>query len=181
MITWFTEDSFVPLITGSLMALALFGLAIAHYNRVMFMIAISVALATGGVVFVESWIVTDKESIEKLVRQLGKAVEKNDIETIVSAISPTTPNDVRARARQEMERYIIHSCRLVDFTDFKIDTSSQPNTAETTFVVFARGADRFGNTGTAHERVTLMLEKDTSSEWKIIGYSHTYARAGQRL
>jgi ketosteroid isomerase-like protein len=180
MITWFTEDSFMPLVTGSLLALAFLGLAIAHYNRAMLIISIGIALATAAIVMVESWIVTDKEAIEKIVRQLGKAVEKNDADTIILAISPKRI-DVRERAVAEMERFVINSCRLVDFTDFKLDDSKQPVTAETTFVVFARGSDRYGNSGTAHERVTLVFEKDNAGNWKIIDYSHVYARSGGRL
>jgi hypothetical protein len=120
MLTWFTEDSFVPLITGSLLVVAFLGLAITQYSRAMFLLALGIALVTAMIVAVESYIVTDKEAIESQVRRLGKAVEKHDVETIVNAISPQREG-VRARARDTMNEFAVHTCRLIDFTDFKLD------------------------------------------------------------
>jgi hypothetical protein len=179
MLTWFTEDSLVPLILGSFLTLSFLGLAIAHYSRAMLGLGLVVALLTVTIVGIEAWVVTEREALENLVRRLASAVEKHNVDEIVAAISDRNAA-VQSRARQEMQNYRIESCRLLDFTDFNLDDSQEPVTAKISFVVVARGADLYGNRGTAHERVTLFFEKELGG-WKIIDYRHQYARAGGRL
>jgi hypothetical protein len=180
MWTWFTEDSLLPLVTGTFLCLAFLALAITHYNRAMLLIALAIGVATATIVVVETWVVTDREAIQSLVRSLAKALESKDMEQIVAAISDKRKT-IRERACQEMDNYSVNSCRIVDFTDFKLDDSSTPRTAEISFVVIAQGNDRHLNRGTVHERVTLFIESNDSGDWKIIDYSHEYARAGGRL
>lgn len=179
MLTWFTEDSMLPLILGSILALAFLGLAIAHYSRAMFGLAMFVGLLTATIVGIESWVITEREELQAIVRRLAIAVEKHDVEQIVAAISDEQPTK-QASARQEMLNYRIETCRLLDFTDFKLDDAQKPVKAEITFVVVARGADQYGDRGAAHERVTLFFQKEQNG-WKIVDYNHQNARAGGRL
>ncbi len=179
--TWFTEDSLIPLITGCFLAIAFLVLAVMHYNRTMLLIALGIGVITAAIVATEVYIVTDKEAVEGVVRTLAGAVEQNDVAAVMGHVSPKR-QDVISRIGQEMPNYRIQSCRLIDFVDFKCNESANPKTATIVFVVIARGEDRStAMQGLVHQRVTLHFEQQPDQSWKMIDYAHEYARAGGRL
>ena len=178
MIEWFTEDSFVPMVVGGLLTLAFLGLAFYFYDRTMLLVAIVIAILTTLTVVVEKMIVTDKEQLTAVVKNLATAVERNEIAQVLRYVSDSR-EDVKARIQAEMPQYQFKSCRILKVVDFEIESNRRR--AKIVFVAFATGSHPSYGTGNAHRRVTLMFEKDPNEQWKFYDYSHEAATAGYRL
>jgi hypothetical protein len=87
-------------------------------------------------------VVTDREAIRDTIYDSAAAAEANDLERLLSHISPTAVH-IRSDARFILGRVEI---QLVRVTDLKIavDWKAHPRTAEATFNVIGRGRDRRG-------------------------------------
>lgn len=178
MIEWFTENSFVPMVTGGLLTLAFLGFAFYFYDRTMLLIAILIAAITAGIVITEILIVTDKERLTLIVKDLAKSVEANDMDAILRRVSDAR-EDAKSRIRSEMPQIQFQSCRILKVLEFEIDDDRKK--AKIVFVAFATGSQAQVGRGSVHRRVTLFFEKDANDQWRIYDYEHEPATAGYRL
>ncbi len=180
MISWFTENSMIPLVTGTFLVLAFLGLAISARERTMLYAAIIIAALTAGIVITESLVVTDREAVTEIVYTLAKAVESNDMETVLGYVSDQR-EDAKERIRIEMPNYIFDSVRVLGIAGFSA-TTTVPKTAEVDFSVLAHGRARaHGNGQHVQRRIQLKFQKTADGQWRMIDYSHSDPRDGLRL
>lgn len=178
MIEWFTENSLPPLIGGSLLALGFFVLAFVHYNKTMFKIGLLITLITAAIVIIETLIVTDREKITRIVYDLAKAVENNQVDQVLLHVAPSR-QDAKDRIRAEMPQYLFNSCRVLGIKTFEL--APDQNQAKIVFVVYASGFHNQYGKGNTHRRVTLFFEKQPDESWKMVDYNHEAPSSGYRL
>lgn len=181
MISWFTENSLIPLVTGTFLALAFIGLAISSREKSMLYVATIIAAVTAGIVITESLVVTDREAVTEIVYSLAKSVEANDMESVLSHVSPDR-EDAKDRIRIEMPRYSFDSVRVIGIADFTSKSDLDPRQAVIDFVVMARG--RLTSHGQGHHvqrRVELIFQLESDGKWRMIDYSHSDPRDGLKL
>jgi ketosteroid isomerase-like protein len=171
MVSWFTEDSIVPLITGVFLAITFFALAFSFRDKVMFYVGLVVALLTAATVITETLIVTDQEAVREVVYQLADCVRSNDSDGVIAYVKEgeeLLTKDIR----QNMAMLNIESCNVLGFVSFETEEEGKPQTANIDFSVWGNG--QYGRSGrfTGRRRVVLDLEKDAKGNWKISDYDH---------
>lgn len=181
MISWFTENSLIPLVTGTFLVLAFLGLAISSRDKTMLYVAMIIAAVTAGIVITESLVVTDREAVTEIVYSLARSVEANDMESVLSHVSPAR-EDAKDQIRIEMPQYRFDSVRVIGIADFTARTDLDPKQAVIDFVVVARG--RLTSHGQGHHvqrRVELIFQLEPDGIWRMIDYSHFDPRSGLKL
>lgn len=172
MISWFTENSLVPLVAGVLLSIAFCGLAFSFRDRIMLYIAIAIAALTSITVLTESLIVTDREAIIDIVYELADCVRANDMHGVIGYVSEKQEHTIR-RIRSEMPKVHFDSCRVLGVANFTTSESDHPKTSVIDFSVWAEGRRGRDGRGTVRRRVQLTFEQDADGNWWVINYSHS--------
>lgn len=181
MISWFTENSMIPLVTGTFLVLAFLGLAISSREKIMLYVAMTIAALTAGVVVTESLIVTDREAVTEIVYTLARAVEVHDMQTVLAYVS-NQREDTKDDIRIEMPKYTFDSVRVIGIAEFSVTSNVEPRTAEIDFVVMAHGRlSSHGQGNHVQRRVQLTFQKEADGQWRMIDYSHSDPRSGLNL
>ena len=180
MLSWFTEDATFPFISGMVLAVVFFLLFVSSRSKPMLYISILVAILAGGIFACERMIVTEREEIVTIVRDLAVQVKTNNVAGVVKHISPKHQQTVD-NASNEMPKYKFNVCNLSGITDFK-DDESNPNAKVISFVVNFRAAVKPHTQMIPGQRkVSLTFEKDAAGQWKVIKYSHSDPREKLQL
>ena len=180
MLSWFTEDATFPFISGMVLAVVFFLLFVSSRAKPMLYISIVIAMLAGGIFACEQMIVTEREEIVAIVRDLAVQVKTNNVAGVVKHISPKQQQTVD-RASNEMPKYNFSVCNLSGISDFKDDTSN-PNAKVISFVANFRAAIRPQTQMIPGQRkVSLTFERDSTGQWKVIDYSHSDPRENVRL
>ena len=180
MLSWFTEDATFPFISGMVLAVVFFLLFVSSRAKPMLYISIVIAMLAGGIFACEQMIVTEREEIVAIVRDLAVQVKTNNVAGVVKHISPKQQQTVD-RASNEMPKYNFSVCNLSGISEFK-DDGANPNAKVVSFVVNFRAAvnpDKVMIPG--QRKVSLTFEKDSTGQWKVIDYSHSDPRENVRL
>lgn len=169
------------MVSGTLMVVVLLMMAFAGREKRLFQLAVVVGLLTAATVICEQLIVTDREAVEETVFRLATMVQSNDVEGVVNSISKTQ-DTTRQRARSEMNRYDFDTCRVAGTTHFDSREDGGVKTAEITFTVTVSVRGYSGpETVYGQRRVTLVFEKESDGQWRVINYSHEDPRVGVGL
>ena len=177
MTYWLTEDAFIPMLTGIFVASVLLLMAWSARNKIVMLLALSVAAVTAVIVVTEMSIVTDRETVTDMIYELARHVQKNDVEAITKHISPQVP-EVADRMRGRFEQYKVEACSIIGINEF----FSEGDNAMIDFVAWGQGGQRRGGMeGAANPRVVLKLRKHEDGNWKIIDYSVSNPRSGFSL
>ena len=180
MLSWFSEDATLPLISGIVLAVIFFLLFVSSRNKIMLYLSVGIALIAGGIFVCEQLVVTDREEIVEIVSDLAVQVEDNNVAGVVKRLSPKHQKTID-RASAEMPRYKFDSCKLSGIKDFE-DDATNPNVKKISFVVLFRAGSAKGKEKIPGQReVTLTFERDAAGEWKVIDYSHSDPRGKLRL
>jgi len=180
MLSWFTEDATLPFISGVILAVIFLFLFLKSREKSMLYIGIVIALLAGGIFYCEQMIVTDREAIVTIVRDLASQVKNNHVPGVVKHISPKHPKTIDS-ARAEMPLYEFSLCNLSGITDFK-DDETNPNAKVISFVANFRASLRPRKEMIPGQRkITLTFEKDAAEQWKVINYTHSDPRKNLRL
>jgi len=179
MVEWFTYNSLVPMITGTILVIIFLGLAFASREKMMVYIALGVGTLTLFTVVCEKLIVTDREEVENTVAILADHVRNNNSAGILGYISDKMPQTA-ASAQRDMDRVDFESCIVTGFKSF---SGPEPgdNKAKIDFVVIVRGSTQT-MTSPQHGQfqVTLNMERESTGQWKILDYAVSNPRAGLR-
>jgi len=179
MVSWFTESSLVPLIGGTLLALAFLGLAISYRNRVMFLVAIGVVAVTAGIVAIETWIVTDREAVVAGMWEVADAAKNDDVDAVLARVAKG--HDVlRETVRYHMDMVRVENVWFQVDT-FTISETDSPKTAEINMIVYGSGSYRDGMPGHAQVRVIVQLVKEADGKWRFTDYQIEHAQSGYKL
>ena len=180
MLSWFSEDATLPLISGMVLAAILFLLFVSSHNKVMLYLSIAIALLAAGIFACEQMVVTDREEITAIVSDLAVQVQDNNVDGVVQRLSPKRQQTID-RANNEMGKYDFSLCKLSGIKSFE-DDETNPNIKTISFVVNFRVSSRQVKEKIPGQReVTLTFEKDPAGEWKVIDYSHKDPRKNLRL
>jgi len=178
MTYWLTENSTVPMITGAILVVILLFMALSARDRLLALAALLIGVLTIAIVVCERMIVTDQEEITQTLHVLADHVANNNTEGILGYISKQHP-EVASRATSDMGKVNFESCRLLG-TNYFTGPKSGNKQAEICFVVVVSGTARQGH-GSANFKVTLNLEEESESDWKILDYKYSSAMAGVNL
>ena len=180
MLSWFTEDATLPVISGTVLAIVFLLLFVNSREKTMLYISIGIALLVGAVFACEQLVVTEREEITQIVGDLAVQVQNNNVAGVVKHLS-TKHQETITRASNEMPKYEFSLCNLSGITSFE-DDATNPNAKVISFVVNFRASIRpHKDKIPGQEKVTLTFEKDASGQWKVIDYDHTNPRGSLRL
>jgi hypothetical protein len=119
---------------------------------------------------VERLVVTDREAVSDTLDAAAAAVEANDLERLLSYISPTAQRP-QADSRFVLGRFEVSKARVRDLT-VTINRLTSPPTAKARFIAFGQGRDRQGvfpyQAYSQQVIVELQLEGD---RWLVTDYS----------
>ena len=177
MIEWFTYNSTVPMVMGTIMTIIMLAFWIMSRESVMAFIALGVFLLTVGTVACENFIVTPREEVEDTVYLLSTLAQRNDWNAALNYISESK-KDVFERARSETNLWECSSCRILGIKDY---LQHSETSAQITFVahVEVHMKDHPGD-NFAQVEFTIDFEKE-EGQWRIMNYSHSDPRAGITL
>lgn len=145
-------------------------------RRAPFLVAMVLfaALTVAGVAY-ERMVVTDREAVEQTVYSLAERIEADDVQAVLSFISPRASR-TRAAAEREMGRYEIELARIVSPLQIEFFDQTSPPTARAEFRAVVRaseGRSRFGGTGRLDFALTFAKEEH---RWLLLDYSYEILR-----
>lgn len=154
---------------GLFLAVPLYVMAY-HFRRKGLWIACGViTLLMVIALIIEGWVVTPKEEVQQVVRELAQIVERNDVDELMNYLSKSNPNVVK-KAQYEMPRYEFSTCNLMVFHEIRIDENN-PRKAVADFMVRFNVSMK-GYSGGGFRDVLLKFEKESDDRWRITDYSH---------
>jgi hypothetical protein len=177
MISWFTENSTLPMISGGILVLILLGMAFSAREKVLVYLALAIAALTAATVICERMIVTDNEKVMEAIYEIADAVEDNDRAKVVTYISKTR-QDTIDRVNAEMPRYDFSSCRILG-TNYFEPADGPPKTIEVSFTVsFQVRLNNDPQSIPGHRKIILTFEQQADGQWRLITYSHENPHSG---
>ena len=108
--TWFTESPWTLVTVGVIVELVLLAALIRTGRGALLWAIAAVAALTAGLVTIERWIVTDRESISQSLDELAKTLATNDLQAVLGYISPSA-TEVRQLAKTGMPQITIKSTK----------------------------------------------------------------------
>lgn len=119
---------------------------------------------------IEWLVVTEREAVEYTLDACVAAVEANDVERLLSCISPSA-QQARKDARWVLGRVQVERARINDL-EIKINRLTSPPTATARFQAIGTGRDRKGESPyqTFGQRVTVELRQE-NARWLVAGYN----------
>ena len=168
--TWLVESPWPVLVTGILieavLAIALLRTGLAKVIAAM----VGVLIVTVLLLLLERVVVTEFEEVEMALDSAATALAQNDVEKVVSFISPE---------QQSLKSYAERSMRQFKFTDavvggdlkVQVNRLTSPPSATAKFTVRLAGKDTRGTIpyGNLVERVELTLHK-IGDRWYVVDY-----------
>lgn len=148
--------------------LAIFLLRTGRGAALLGMIGVAVFVLLG--LLVEWLVVTDREAVQHTLDAAVAAVEANDIERLLSCISPSA-QQARKDARWVLGRVEVKMARINDL-EIKVNRLTNPPTATAKFQAIGTGRDRKGEFPyqTFAQRVTVELRQE-NDRWLVAGYN----------
>ena len=123
----------VPIYAVGAVLATLCGLAfLVRRNLPSLLACAGVVAATLLLVLVERLVVTDREQVEAAVVELMKAIEENDLPTVVAAIDPAA-NEVRSDAETLMPMVKVEDTGATSLR-VEVDAAAEPQTAVAKFL-----------------------------------------------
>lgn len=137
------------------------------------MAAVFVALIVG--LAVERFVETDREKLERTIRQIARDVRANDRPRLYKHIDPAA-TELRARAQAEIPNYEFSDCTVTKIDRVAILADKRPKEAEADFMVRVAGNFSFQGQhlgeGTHFRYIRLYFVQDKDGEWKVRDYAH---------
>lgn len=172
---WLTEDPTYSIMMGLLLTGAFAAFAFMLKQRLLWVLAALSFLIMVGLVITERVIVTDYEQVRADVFDLADAVQRNDVDKVLSYVSESMPT-TRSRVRNEMPQYHFRTCRILGFNEISFDEESQTATADFVVYVDLNAMKTYQYDGSGTRRVNLKFQKEPGG-WKIIDYSHRHPQS----
>ena len=166
MLSWFTDDSTFPVLTGFGLFLCLSALALYGREKRIFYGALVVAGLSLLTLVTEVLIVTDKEKVTNTLYEIEKSVRENDFEKTFSFIE----NDKTIEfARSHVDKLVVDQCNIIGFNGIEINHDAIPKTAEADFSVFA-DVQVQGSAYRGPLKMLLEMTQQPDDSWKMVHY-----------
>jgi hypothetical protein len=178
--TWVLEEPIYIAVLGLITA-GFLGFAWTQTGyRYLLHALLAVLALTGGLLFLEKMVVTDREQVQEALDRIARDVESNDLDRILSHVYSGAP-DVYARAEMEFPNYEFEQVKIKDNVEVQPVEGAQPPRILVTFNVTVDVSVRA--TSMLHHvprfvRVTLVKE---DGDWRVAEYSHDEPQRGLQL
>ncbi|MHB8971013.1 MAG: hypothetical protein ACYC3X_11365 [Pirellulaceae bacterium] len=174
--TWLVEEPLYIAILGVVM-LAFLGFAWMQTGyRWLLHATLGVAALTVGLLLLERLVETEPELIEATLRRIGRDVERNDLDAILSHVYSGAP-DTLALAQREFPRYTFRDVNIKRNVEVKLQMDATPPSADVTFNVVVDVTERDTGLGKRVPRFVHITLRKEDGQWKVATYSHDDAQS----
>ena len=181
---WLTENPTPLVCIGIVLIFCLVALFFYSPNKKLILpIGIAFLLAIIPIV-IDALVETEREQLQRTVREMARQVRANDIEGLLDFIHPDA-RTTRYRIENEMPQYKFSACSVSGFKSITIDESN-PDQAEVRFSVFVNvNAPTYNYNGPTYRDVVLRFVRvgqhiNTGRDlWLVNGFNH-YRAGGMR-
>ncbi len=175
MLQFVFESPWLVGICGLLLTLAAGFLWVQTGTRSSLLVAIAIAMLTGGAIIASLWIETDREQIVRTINQVANAVRANDLPSVLRLVHPSATAGV-VRAEQELPQYKFSEARMTKLHSLVVDRRARPATAVAEFnVIVALEAN--GQKLRVPRFVKAYFSHD-GQRWLVRDYEHFDAQRG---
>ena len=168
---WLFEDPLPIVFLGILVEALLFGVLVHTGRRSVLVAMAAVLVLLFGLLVAEHFIVTDAESVQQTLEAIAKDLKTNDVDLILSYVSPSAGN-VLARAKSRLDQVIVQHAEIKGRPEITVNTNNQVKTAHAElrgfFVVKLRRGIVQENVQSIR-RFTVQLRKE-NGQWKVFDY-----------
>lgn len=169
---WLTEKPLVIVLMGVTTAIVFGGLWMQTGRKSALYALLGALLATGALLVLERFIVTDREQIDILLHQAAREVERNDLEALFRH-THSRAEWIRQQARAELPRYVFENVSIKSNLEITVRADRRPPTARARFNAVVTLSER---EGLIHDRripryVVVDFEKEDDA-WRVVGYEH---------
>ncbi len=173
---WLTEGPTYSIMLGLLLTSFFALMWFIFRKRILLSLPVLAFLTMIAAIVAGQWIVTDREQLKQNIFDLAKAVQANDVSTVLQFVSQQVPN-TRTRIENEMPNYDFRKCRVIGFNYVEISEDSNEEATVNFVVGFNVDATQtYGYDGSGTRRVTLTFKKE-GDHWKIIDYQHEHPQS----
>jgi hypothetical protein len=168
---WLTENPMPVYVIGGIALVVLVVLMLKTGRGMVLAAMAGVVLCMVAAYMIDSFVVTDREQVEKTLFQAAAVAEQNRLEELLDFISPSVP-EIRAQAKS----WISQASRIDDVgvsaIEITVDADKQPVTARAEFRVYARGEARERNNPFPFQYMTRMRVdfQREGDRWRVIDY-----------
>lgn len=177
--TWLMESPWPALWIGLILEVLL-AIALVRTGRGAIIGAMVLVLAlSGGLIFLERVVVTEREEVENTLDDIAAAVEANDVQKVLAAFSPKCPrvNEVRST----LSRVKVRAANVGGDFEVTFNRLTSPPSAKTRFTGYIDAHDNKGEIPYEHIirkfQVTLQKQGD---RWLIADFSDADPRGKGR-
>ena len=168
--TWLLEDPLPIIFLGILIEALLLGLLVQTGRRSVIVAMVGVLILFTGLLVVEQLIVTDAESVESTLGVIAHDLKRNDVNLILSHISPSAP-EIRARAASRLDQVVIRRAEIKGRPEIRVDELGRDKTAVADFTGLVAGDVRSGIVPDFHAlRKFVVHFRKEDGRWKVIDY-----------
>ncbi|MHB0956000.1 MAG: hypothetical protein ACYC6N_20905 [Pirellulaceae bacterium] len=133
---------------------------------------LGVGALTIGLLVLERLVETEPELIDATLRQIGRDVERNDLDAVLGHVYSGAPETLRM-AQSEFPRYSFKLVNIKHNVEVQLHPDAAPPMAEVTFNVVLDVTER--NSEIRHPRVALFVRLTLRKEkgaWKVAKYDY---------
>ena len=178
--TWILDQPLYIAILGVLtLAILAFGWMQTGYRALLHGM-IGVAALTAGLLLLERWVETDAEQVETTLRKIGKVVESNDLDAILSYVYSGAPDTLR-EAQAEFPKYRFSNVNIKRNLEVEVDNSAQPPKAFATFNVGVNITEVSSGVPYVVRRYVEITMRKENGQWKVEKYEHHEPHAGMMI
>lgn len=133
-------------------------------------------LAFGGLLATERLVETDREQIQKMIRQVARHVEREEIDAVLEWIH-SKAEATRAGAQSVIPRYEFAVARVTKFRELKVNS---PTTATAEFTVRLEGRTAGGSEPNTPAILIVVVDLKKEGElWKVFSFKYVPFQAGK--
>jgi hypothetical protein len=167
------EQPLLILLGGLLIVSILIAVGLQTGSSRLLVAGIAVAAVTAGLLVVERAIETEREQVERTLREIAASVQRGNLDELLS-YAHSSAIDVRRQAESEFHHFQIEEVRITQFWETEVETEPAPERAVASFNVSVKGGQVAGEgigVGRVWRHVIVTLEKE-QGQWKVVSYEH---------
>lgn len=174
MISWFTESPFWLFLTGAFVT-GVLAMVYTQFQdskfagRLRMLIGVSAVLTI--LPLITSWLIeTEREGLQRQIRQMANCVRQNDVDGLLRYVDPETGSAFEQIAR-ELPAYDFSACNVTAFNNVEIEPDS--GRAEARFTVFVNvDAPAIGHQGGTLRVVKMGFQRRADGRWMVTSFRH---------
>jgi hypothetical protein len=165
---WLFEQSLLLVVLGTIAVVVLGFTWLQTGRRPLLYAALACVVLTVCGVLIGRWVVTDREAIDAVLRQMAREVERNDLDAVLQHVHSQSPQ-IRARASAEFPQYQFESVSIKSNLQITVDQAKNPPEAVAKFNVLVVGSLR--DQSIQHSRALryVVVSHVSKGRWPLAG------------